>query len=128
MIDIEMVKPGQEVWILVQRCPTKLVVERLDKLHSDTGVKYNVVAGAYSTPVDWCYSSKMELIEDQINYWNDHRLHFILNCDHQWENGHCTKCFNEGGERPPVDADEVSAVFKKVFTKYYGSIEALAEK
>lgn len=78
MIDIEVLKPGMDVWILNNNRPVKLVMERLDKLISAHGVQYNVVDGAYSVPADWCFATEMELIEAQINYWRDYRLAKIV--------------------------------------------------
>lgn len=78
MIDIETLKPGTTVWILHQNRPTKLVMERLEKLISESGVHYHVAGSGYSVPADWCFSTELELIENEINYWRDMRLYVIV--------------------------------------------------
>lgn len=80
MIDIELLKPGMDVWIEHKSRPVKLTMERLEKLISSSGVQYNVVDSSfiYGVPADKCYRSELECIEAQINYWRDMRLNFLV--------------------------------------------------
>ena len=78
MIDIETLKPGTPVWILHQNRPVKFVMRKLEKIISDSGVSYHVEGEGYSVPADWCFSTELELIENEINYWRDMRLNYIV--------------------------------------------------
>jgi len=83
MIDIELLKPANTVWVLHNNRPISFVSQRVERLSTSNGTQINIAGGCFSIPADKCYFSKMELIEDQINYWNDMRLHEIVSMSHQ---------------------------------------------
>lgn len=80
MIDIEKLKPGNEVWVLHNNRTKKLVIKSLEKIILASGVQYNIIDKDFFTtrPACLCYSSEMDLIEEQINYWHDMRLNKIV--------------------------------------------------
>lgn len=107
MIDIEKLQPGMEVWITHQNSPLKLIMQRLDKLISANGVQFNVVDGAFSVPADWCFLTEIELIQSQLNYWQDLKFNKVVGCSHDnWrddpeQKGYyiCENCGSRSGAR-----------------------------
>lgn len=77
MIDIELLKEGQTVWVLHENRIVSFVSCGIHKLHTASGTQINIKGAIYSFPADHCYSSEMELIEAQIEYWRDRRLFAI---------------------------------------------------
>lgn len=80
MIDIEDLKPGNEVWVVHNNRPQRLTMDRLEKVITASGVQYNVIdcSFLYGVPADLCFLNELDLIESQVNYWRDIRLNKIL--------------------------------------------------
>jgi len=84
MIDFENLKEGSEIWLVYKNRPTCVVYKGFIRLSTSGGYHINAVCSfsvlgvPFETPVDYCYLTELECIEEQVNYWHDMRLNRIL--------------------------------------------------
>lgn len=78
MIDVEQFEKGKEVWFVHQNRLASFISHTIKKYNTTSGFQINIIGSGYDIPADWCYYSKIECIEAQVNYWRDMRLNEIV--------------------------------------------------
>ena len=78
MIDIENFEEGTVVWFAHNNQPISFIGVEVMKYVTTSGLQFNILGQNCDIPADLCYSSKIECIEAQINYWRDMRLNEIV--------------------------------------------------